>query len=148
MSDGIREFAEVARRFCRFVESLDGQSGEGLEAAYSVLAELILAGTRLPSVEAPELEGAEVPPPKTSIGFGRFEAYWEVFDPYVEEMPVAGSLSDDFVDIHADLSRGLRVYDQGNVMAAAWEWRFGFDTHWGHHAVDALRALHRACRAS
>jgi hypothetical protein len=27
-----------------------------------------------------------------------------------------------------------------------WEWRFHFDVHWGDHAVDALRALHRACR--
>jgi hypothetical protein len=26
-----------------------------------------------------------------------------------------------------------------------WEWRFHFDVHWGEHAVDALRALHRAC---
>jgi hypothetical protein len=29
--------------------------------------------------------------------------------------------------------------------AAIWEWRFHFEWHWGDHAIDALRALHRAC---
>ena len=57
------------------------------------------------------------------------------------------SLSDDLLDVYFDLRRGLELWDQEVPKAAAiWEWRFAFDTHWGDHAIDALRALHRACR--
>lgn len=31
---------------------------------------------------------------------------------------------------------------------AIWERRFHVDAHWGDHAIDALRALDRACNLS
>jgi hypothetical protein len=47
---------------------------------------------------------------------------------------------------HADVTRGLRLWDLDVPREAAiWEWRFHFESHWGDHAIDALRALHRAC---
>ncbi|GAB5548304.1 MAG: hypothetical protein SangKO_080640 [Sandaracinaceae bacterium] len=55
----------------------------------------------------------------------------------------AGSLTDDFLDIHHDLKGGLSLFDAGHEAAAVWEWRTSFDEHWGRHAVSAL---HRACR--
>jgi len=70
--------------------------------------------------------------------------YWEVFDPYVEEPPVKGSLSDDLLDVYRDVRRGLLLWDHNAPQAAIWEWRFSFGVHWGNHAIDALRALHRA----
>ncbi len=73
--------------------------------------------------------------------------YWEVFDPYVNEPAVAGSLDDDVLDVYRDLHRGLDLWDSAAPRAAAiWEWRFSFDMHWGDHAVDAIRALQRAVR--
>ena len=43
----------------------------------------------------------------------------------------------------AEISReGLVALDRGtDIAGVVWEWRAGFD-HWGHHLVDALRALH------
>ena len=91
-------------------------------------------------------------PPKGWPGFEKFDGYWEVFDPYEEGAPVGGSLSDDLLDVYGDLRRGLALWEQGGVtkrgelrIAAIWEWRFQFEIHWGDHAIDALRALHRAC---
>ena len=40
---------------------------------------------------------------------------------------------------------GLAADEMGQFESAIWEWRFNFNYHWGEHAVDALRALQRAC---
>jgi len=100
----------------------------------------------LPSgdAEGPDAE-AEVRPGSDWPGFDEFDLYSEVFDPCVDESPVCGALSDDVLDIYADLRRGLVTYDEGRLGSAVWEWEFHFDHHWGQHAVDALRALRRAC---
>lgn len=79
---------------------------------------------------------------------GDKDLYWEVFDPYVEANPVAGSLAEDVLDVYRDIRRGLTLWDASQMQNAIWEWRFGFDAHWGDHAIDALRALHRACKWS
>ncbi|MFK7992281.1 MAG: DUF5063 domain-containing protein [Sandaracinaceae bacterium] len=103
----------------------------------------------LPLVEAATDDGLlsdEAPPDWPD--FGSHDLYWEVFNPYVDEERVAGSLSDDFFDIYRDLRRGLVAFDKGRHQKALWDWRFHFDHHWGDHAVDALRALHRACNAA
>jgi hypothetical protein len=72
------------------------------------------------------------------------DIYWEVFDPFECNEPVAGSLSDDILDMDRDVSRGLALWDAGAEDAAVWEWRFSFEVHWGVHATSALRAIHRA----
>jgi hypothetical protein len=67
----------------------------------------------------------------------------------VDEPPVRGSLADDLRDVYSDVRRGLALWDSpAPPDAAIWEWRFQFEIHWGDHAIDALRALHRACRRS
>jgi hypothetical protein len=68
-----------------------------------------------------------------------------MFDPYELDQPVAGSLSDDLLDVYRDVRRGLALWESRRDADAVWEWKFHFDAHWGAHAVDALRALHRAC---
>jgi len=71
--------------------------------------------------------------------------YWEIYDPYEDEKPVCGSLADDFADIYRDLTAGIVLYQRASresVQEAVWQWKFGFETHWGRHAVDSLRALH------
>jgi len=52
-----------------------------------------------------------------------------------------GDLADDVADIRRDLARGRAEYERGRRRSAAWEWRHGFDTHWGEHALGALTAL-------
>jgi hypothetical protein len=106
-----------------------------------------VAALSLPSVEP--TDGAKPPrscdPPSNWQGFEEFESYWEVFDPYKLDQPVAGSLSDDLLDVYRDVRRGLALWESPHDAAAIWEWRFSLESHWGDHAVDALRALHRSC---
>ena len=67
-----------------------------------------------------------------------------MFDPYDPDgsAPVMASLSDDIADIYRDLQGGLVAFRAGEIDDAVWEWRFGFDTHWGRHAAHGLFALH------
>lgn len=143
-------FVDQARHLCHFVETAHAQPLlSRLLGARQRLLELYRAAVMLPNVEPPDGIDAGPDPerPKNWLGFENFEVYSEVFDPYVNEAPVAGSLSDDLLDVYCDVRRGLDLWDQDVPKAAAiWEWRFHFDTHWGDHAIDALRALHRACR--
>lgn len=142
-------FVDQAHPYCDFIErAVDFPLPERLREARLRLLDLYRAGCVLPTVEPPE--GFEAGPsparPDRWEGFERFDTYWEVFDPYVDEAPVASSLSDDLMDVYFDVRRGLDLWESNAPRSAAiWEWRFHFDTHWGDHAVDALRALHRAC---
>jgi Domain of unknown function (DUF5063) len=143
-------FAHQAHQFCDFIERASSfPLYERLMAAQRRLLDLYSAGCALPRVAPPE--GFDAGPstcrPDGWAGFDRFEVYLEVFDPYVDEPPVAGELSDDVLDVYFDVKRGLELWrSKAPRSAAIWEWRFHFDGHWGDHAVDALRALHRACR--
>jgi hypothetical protein len=141
-------FADSARRYCTFIEEAQTLAlSARLRKARELLAELVHIGSHLPEGDAnsPDAE-ADVAMPKEWPGAGLFDSYTEIFDPYVEDAPVAGSLTDDLLDTYRDVRRGLVLYDAGHVGSAVWEWRFHFDYHWGDHAVDALRALQRACQ--
>lgn len=78
---------------------------------------------------------------------GGLDSYREIYDPYGPDSDeeVRGSLIDDLSDIHRELLSGLRKWTRGETGAALWEWRFGFEIHWGEHATGALRALHARC---
>lgn len=68
--------------------------------------------------------------------------YLEIFDPWVEDEPVHGSLADDLSGVYGNLREGLESWDNGDRDQAVFEWYDYFIFHWGHHALDAMRALH------
>jgi Domain of unknown function (DUF5063) len=144
----VEAFATCARRFCGFVaEGARLSLAERMLLARELLAELFSAACHLPGgdgnspYDASDLETAV---PSDWPGFAEYDSYRDVFDPYDDASAVMPSLSDDVLDIHRELTCGLRAFDAGQVDVAVWEWRFGFDHHWGRHAVGALRALHAA----
>jgi hypothetical protein len=149
LTNEVGAFVERARELCSFVERVSTYSLDQRLAQTRVeLLEVYQAAVALPYVE-PDEQGSprvDVTHPEPWAGFDEFEHYWEVFDPYVDEPSLGGSLSDDLLDVYGDVQRGLVLWDQGWPRAAIWAWRFHFDIHWGDHAVDALRALHRACK--
>lgn len=144
----IATFVSKASEFCTFIrEAPKLPLGERMADARRYLLALYTAALSLPSVEPTDdaKPGASPEPPSGWQGFEKFETYWEVFDPYKLDEPVAGSLSDDLLDVYRDVRRGLALWESRHDASAIWEWRFLFKAHWGEHAVDALRALHRAC---
>lgn len=73
--------------------------------------------------------------------------YYQVFDPIypAKDEPTQGLLYGDFVEIYTDIKRELQKIKIGTneaVEDALWQLRFGVQTHWGNHCINALRALH------
>lgn len=143
-------FAAQARAFYKFVSNAhELPIGDRLLVARRELLALYLAALELPEgLRGDEVERIEAPTPAGWQSFGVHEHYWEVFDPYQLTEPVVGSLSDDILDVFLDVARGLALSECGEEAAACREWRFSFASHWGDHAIDALRALHRATSTS
>ena len=140
-------FVRAAYDLCELVTKAEALPlRERLRGARAILLSLYAVATELPgTASATERDAPSFPVPETWPGFADHDVYWEVFDPYELSEPVAGSLSDDLLDVYRDVRRGLWLWENSAIADAVWEWRFSFESHWGDHAVDALRALHRAC---
>ena len=82
------------------------------------------------------------------LGEARF--HWAYFDPTEppgsNEKAVVHDLADDLADIWRDLEQGLKAWDKDPVRyssAITLGWQSpSMESHWGVHAVSALRALH------
>lgn len=133
----VARFASTARRFCQLLDQ-----PVTAPTLAEVLAELHMCALQLPDLGVDADSGDDAPHPRDlPPPSPPFDLYWLIYDPFESDEPVAGSLTDDIADIRADLMRGLSFYDQGRIVAACWEWRFHFGTHWGAHLVSAQRAL-------
>ncbi|MFX3619084.1 MAG: DUF5063 domain-containing protein [Sporolactobacillus sp.] len=142
------EFAEAyaffvaAKDFCDFIDrhqvfvNLDG-----FKSLFERLSALYRAGYSLALVDVDFDFSTCKAITKPVLEIKQYDAYWEVFDPYHLDEPLIGELSDDLSDIYIELKKGLQIY-QKDKAEALWYWKFGFDSHWGFHAIDALRALH------
>ncbi len=57
----------------------------------------------------------------------------------------APSLWDDLAELYRDLRHGLDLHARGgrdDVAEAIWQWRFGYESHWGAHLFLALKTVH------
>jgi len=171
-ADADSKFAELAEHYCALIErhrSIDRQAFLG--EVHALLPRLYSSALVLPGIDAAENEagdhGEELDTTGTSSNpvadrdradhadwhrlftslgalLGDWDCYRKVFDPYKppSESEVTGTLADDLSDIYGDLKAGLRKWQRGECEAAAWDWRFGFEYHWGRHLVGALQALY------
>jgi Domain of unknown function (DUF5063) len=75
---------------------------------------------------------------------GDWDLYWMVFDPRTDNEAIHGSLADDIADVYRELKNGIGLKETNKVPDGEiiFEWRFGFTSHWGQHAVNALRTIH------
>ena len=63
-----------------------------------------------------------------------------------EQKPVISDLADDLADIYRDVKPGLRAtesQDDAVMGAVLFDWQFLFRSHWGDHAVNAMKLLHQ-----
>ena len=158
-------FASVAQRFCGVVDSAPNlERTELLVQVYRILPQLISEAVTLPPMElddtqTPEDEKRESLA-RANVGsrypqwsqlyellkekLGDWDLYWEVFDPRKDNQAIHGSLADDIADIYRDLKEGLVLGETQEASPGdnVWHWRLGFFSHWGKHAIDALRTIH------
>jgi hypothetical protein len=77
--------------------------------------------------------------------FGDEYPYRKVFEPFDPKADAIWfSVSDDLADIYCDIKKGLvKIRNRSGVPSSVvWQWKFGFESHWGRHAVSAIAALH------
>ncbi|MBL8755667.1 MAG: DUF5063 domain-containing protein [Planctomycetes bacterium] len=152
MKDPLKEFATAASDFCSWCESEPATAVVEARTALQHLPRLYLLAHGLRELhDAPEVDGDRPTESAWRSVFKRFAAlpvnyYYTVSDPLqIGGGPpdcTIGDLADDLADIWRDLSDGLSLFRLGHLESAEWEWAFSFRTHWGKHAVDAMRSLH------
>jgi len=158
-------FASVAREFCSVIDSAPNLDRiELLAQVYRILPQLIGEAISLPNIELGEDESQEEENRKSQararfrlsdaqwgqlyeflkVKLGDLNLYWKVWDPTKDNEAIHGSLADDFADIYRDLKEGLNVGEAHQALPEdnIWHWRFGYYSHWGKHAIDALRTIH------
>jgi hypothetical protein len=156
-------FKAAAHRFCLLLEFDPADREEWVRQVLVALAELYAGAHHLPTGEdLPDFE--DDVPGEFSVeddeyypivrrvnGLIQKNSYWAYFDPTEppdsSEKPVLGDLGDDLGDIYRDIKPGLRAWETGRdnyLTALVFDWRTpNFESHWGVHAVDAMRALHQ-----
>jgi hypothetical protein len=145
---GMRDAAEP---YCRVIEAAAGSDRSTFVSdAGRTLAAAIAAAYRLPDLEwtsSVDTDGSTetITHEQWSARFGDIQGvlgewgtYWIAAEAYrIDEATHEPELRD-----------GLDALDRGTPESEVdWEWRFGFRTHWGAHAVNALRALHQQLTA-
>jgi hypothetical protein len=144
---GIENFLSLVREYVGLIESANSLTAHQLLYKCAVLLPKIYSlGLELPDVElrSDDTVTYEGNPP-TGIGskLGKYDLYWEIFDPVFEKEVVAGNLSEDLTSIYMELKGPLIAYEKGEASDAIWEWKFNIKSHCGDHLVDALRTIHR-----
>lgn len=165
--DTAMQFGAVARRYCALVDaSVDLEKDQFLLQMYRILPDLLVEAIRLPDTDPwrrnEEEDGNDdFPATDTSEDMtheewsvlynllkeklGQDDLYWMIFDPTSEDNEaIRGTLADDMADIYRNLKDSLLPMDKNLITAevAIWNWRLLFYSHWGDHAISALRTIH------
>lgn len=161
----VNRFGPIAEQYCSLVDSQSAlDKSEFLLQVYRMLPALIAEASRLPPVSFDDDENEEQEASIRQIRdetqmkqqewgqlydslkekLGDWNLYLMVFDPRTDNEAIHGSLADDIADIYRDLKDGIVLKEAKGVPASEiiFEWRFGFTSHWGQHAVNALRTIH------
>lgn len=141
-------FASVAEALLGHLRAPAPELGEGgvLRRTVALLAELYAAGLALPQEEAPpeDVTGRRPLLPPVPLRLDTPRAYYRHADPRRAGTEEVGDLEEDLEDLLAEVMRGLSAYGDGTPSGPARaraHWRKSLP-HWGHHAVEAMRALH------
>ncbi len=153
----VLSFRDAAERYCGLIRGFGEWELDALwPELEKALIELYARVLALPAVEpgTDDLVPVAVHEDERSklfrdlhAHFGPHAFYSEVYDPIersADDVLDVG-IADDLVDIYRDLSGGLEAWDPTDPARTAdvvWDWRYAFESHWGQHLVDALRAIH------
>ena len=153
-SDIVPQFVTAARDYCLLIEGASALPLHSfLQRAQLVLARLYSLAPQLPDPDPT----TEDPLPdsmshdewrelydRLGAHLGSSNLYWMVFDPIDpdEHESIPHTLADDLSDIYRDLKDATLEPGLEPSADTLWSLRFSFESHWGHHAVDALTAIH------
>lgn len=160
----IQRFVNSANQFCELLEVLPSDADGWIEQILIALSDLYSSAHHLPDNEISEgaldAESYEVNDNEWTVILDRVASilgkqryYWEYFDPSepidADNDPVVGDLADDLSDIYRDIKPGLRAWDivdDKSLAEVVFDWKYpNFGSHWGDHALSAMRVLHPLC---
>jgi hypothetical protein len=162
-------FAEPAADFCAFIDSLQNEKPNHLYTSLELLLARLMASI-LPvrSELGPEDKGefdklrmthqdwkqivdvvGEAMSAELRALF-ELQGGYDVYKPGADasdqyEARRAEMLWDDLADIYRDLRYGLDLWQLGkaeSMAEAAWQWRWGYENHWGQHLLRAMMTVH------
>jgi hypothetical protein len=142
-NEATTNFIQTARIACREIEGFDGKRFAPLMKALTRLlaaSESLKACELEPDVSEFHIEAVELHAPASS---SQDTVFYEIFDPSDERSVTRVSFEDCLRDIYGALEGGLRVLDHSveKRPTVLWEWRFGYQFHWGRHLIDAVRFI-------
>ncbi len=157
----VKHFVKVAQAYCSHLENPTSEKETWIKNILVSLSQLYAAGHTLPEVDVSvvdyggedfEISAQEWQSIYQSAAdiLGEARWYWHHYDPSEapsdNESPVTGDLADDLADIYGDMKPGLRAWGRNvdeYLPEFIWTRRETlFSSHWGIHAVNALRVLH------
>lgn len=159
LSAAFEEFSKIAGEFCAAIDAApSADRAEFLTQVYETLPLLIQRAISLPALSYEHdddetsksanarMSGTEWEKLYNNLKekLGDWNLYWQVFDPTNDSEAIRGSLADDLADIYRDVGNGLGI-DKTDVALqreAIFSWRILYYSHWGHHAINALYAIH------
>ena len=135
----------------RYLALFDGQETPTSQSAIvQALDDLVQAYFALPEVE-PASDGQTTPSSfderafarKAAQSFENDDIIWFI-DPQggPDQGPMCAFASEELAEIANDLARVLSEIDNAGDVDAAWEVRFGYQTHWGEHLHRVRSYLH------
>lgn len=164
----LNEFAAASRAYCNFIEALtEDRPANFYSSLELLLAQLHIAILQIDAdpdaPETPDAESRDMTHNQWKVITQRLEqltadetnrlydmhiASWKTAKPADNYCAVRASmLWDDLADIYRDLKNGLQLWDTNTDDArrgASWEWRFGYESHWGYHLARAIQTTHEA----
>ena len=158
MSQEIQVFREDATAYCALIDLLaSGKPDHFYERLHACLSRLAKSAAELPNDccarevarEGHEMTHEEWGGVITQINRAvrqEVRRLIEADKDYPDSAARAFMLSDSLADIYRDLRDGLQFCDlanDGGMQEAVWQWRFGYEHHWGLHLFDALHTVHR-----
>ena len=154
----VHAFHESASAYCALIESIAKERPSDLYSTLEAcLSQLAFDATRLPT-GTPDLKDddthglndddrreAALSQKVHGVLHGDCVDLMAMHENDKESADRVWMLWDDLVGIYADLKDGMSLFCVGTERAvgeAIWQWRFGFETHWGEHLYSALLPVH------
>jgi len=152
----VRQFCDDARAYCRFIDSFSsGKPSDCYTSLLRLLSTLAKSGEALPW-DMPERDDDREERMTHSDWQKVSRMIAEVVEADCDDLCEEHAddegaidrvfmLWDDLADLYLDLIEGIRLSDVGSndaIAEAVWQWRFGYEQHWGEHLLRALRTVH------
>ena len=148
----IAHFTVAAKAYCSLIENLpDVDQQESAHQLSVALSELYAAAHHLKSpinISDDDRTARLSDERRTELSgplwdkLEPFDFFQFFFSPFEDKEPTGTGLTILLIDVYEDVKEGLLLIEmQADPEHVQWEWWWGFENHWGKHAIDAMKAL-------